>query len=356
MHLHKRDRSRPLGRMRFSGFKINKLRSLPSVRTRTASPKTIESYYSELEKNLEKSNLKNCPESIYNIDEKSISNHHNQSYVVFSCTVTPQAVTSPPGKITTILGCGNVIGQQLPPYYVFPGVRKLDHLLDGVLPGSDFSLSRDWLICLAKRWRILLVLYDGHTSQVTLSLIDWTKEHRIILFAKRRSGNLQNTFKISSKVYSLALSPENLRSTLKKVVHTMYDVLVICISGEKWRKCPVPPPSFDNDVLGRITVQVKWCSYDGAMISSAIQFNINNNNGNLKSITMRTRLVTETRIYNEYDKRAKSTRTVEFETFTKLYRTIDMKKRKFSLHWKINKMEEDILMTTNLQLNPLHPV
>ncbi|KAJ8317066.1 hypothetical protein KUTeg_004970, partial [Tegillarca granosa] len=73
VHLHKRERSRPLGRMRCSGFKSR----WPQIKKR--------------------------PESIYNIGEKGIINEQNPPYVVASCTVTPQAVTSPSGKITTIL-------------------------------------------------------------------------------------------------------------------------------------------------------------------------------------------------------------------------------------------------------------
>lgn len=279
VHLHKRDRSQPLGRMCFSGFKsrwpqikVNKPRSLSLIRARAASPQTIESYYAELEKILDKYNLKNRPESIYNIDEKCISTEHNPPYVVSSCTVTPQAVTSPRGKATTILGCGNAIGQQLPPYYVFAGVRKLDHLLDGALPGSDFSMSETgwsnseifetylkshfFRFVQRKDGEYLLVLYDGHTSHVTLSFIDWAKEHCtcIILFVlpPRCSHILQpldigcfgplesaynkecsaflrqnvgqeicrlNVCKISSKAYSVALSLENLRASFKKVVY-----------------------------------------------------------------------------------------------------------------------------------------
>ncbi|KAJ8316219.1 hypothetical protein KUTeg_006233 [Tegillarca granosa] len=128
MHLHKRDRSRPLGRMRwFGGFKSR----WPHI--------------------------KNCPESIYNIDEKSISNHHNPLYVVFSCTATPQAVTSPRGKITTILGCGNAIGQQLPPYYVFAGTGRRNAVSSSLFYLHTFHTYNSLLV-------LSVQLSEGKTS------------------------------------------------------------------------------------------------------------------------------------------------------------------------------------------------
>ncbi|KAJ8321794.1 hypothetical protein KUTeg_000265 [Tegillarca granosa] len=116
-----------------------KPRSLTSIRAKAASMDTVQTYYTELETILDRYHLKDRPEGIYNVDEKGISTEHTPPYIVCTEEGAPQAVTSPRGKNTTIIGCGNAIGQQLPPYFVFAGKRKMDYLIEGGLPGTDYD-------------------------------------------------------------------------------------------------------------------------------------------------------------------------------------------------------------------------
>ncbi|KAJ8309288.1 LOW QUALITY PROTEIN: hypothetical protein KUTeg_014162 [Tegillarca granosa] len=146
IHVGKRERNKPLSRFWFSNFqkrwpkiKLMKPRSLTSIRAKAASMDTVQAYYTELETILDRYHLKDRPEGIYNVDEKGISTEHTPPYIVCTEEGAPQAVTSPRGKNTTIIGCGNAIGQQLPPYFVFAGKRKMDHLIEGGLPGTDYD-------------------------------------------------------------------------------------------------------------------------------------------------------------------------------------------------------------------------
>ncbi|KAJ8317089.1 hypothetical protein KUTeg_004993 [Tegillarca granosa] len=148
IHVGKRERNKPLSRFWFSNFqkrwpkiKLMKPRSLTSIRAKAASMDTVQAYYTELETILDRYHLKDRPEGIYNVDEKGISTEHTPPYIVCTEEGAPQAVTSPRGKNTTIIGCGNAIGQQLPPYFVFAGKRKMDHLIEGGLPGTDYDVS-----------------------------------------------------------------------------------------------------------------------------------------------------------------------------------------------------------------------
>ncbi|KAJ8312138.1 hypothetical protein KUTeg_009511 [Tegillarca granosa] len=244
-----------------------KPRSLTSIRAKAASMDTVQAYYTELETILDRYHLKDRPEGIYNVDEKGISTEHTPPYIVCTEEGAPQAVTSPRGKNTTIIGCGNAIGQQLPPYFVFAGKRKMDHLIEGGLPGTDYDVSESgWSnsnifenyiknhfmkFVQPKEGEHILLLYDGHVSHVTLSLLDWARENRIILFVlpphcshilqpldigcfgplqriynrecatymRQNPGHIiskLNVCKISCKAYSLALSPENLRAAFRK--------------------------------------------------------------------------------------------------------------------------------------------
>ena len=77
-------------------------------------------------------------------------------------------------------------------YHIFTGKRKIDHLIDGSLPGTDYTVTEScWSnadvfqeymkdhfskYVHVKEGEHLLVLYDGH---VMLSLIDWAKERSI---------------------------------------------------------------------------------------------------------------------------------------------------------------------------------
>jgi len=99
----------------------------------------------------------------------------------------------------TLIGCINAVGQQIPPYLVFPGKRMLPSLMDGATPGAQGTVSEtgwsntevfeDYIkghltkyLPTRKSDDYVLVLYDGHISHVSLSLILWAKQRNIILF------------------------------------------------------------------------------------------------------------------------------------------------------------------------------
>ncbi|KAJ8301136.1 hypothetical protein KUTeg_020123 [Tegillarca granosa] len=147
IYLGKRDRHHPLSMYWFYDFMgrwpelhVVKPRGLTAVRAQSASPKVIDRYFVELKSTLTKYNLLDKPQSIYNLDEKGISTEHRPPNIVAKRGVSSQAITSPRGANTTIIGCGNALGQQIPPYYIFAGNRMREELLSGCLPGlvSEF--------------------------------------------------------------------------------------------------------------------------------------------------------------------------------------------------------------------------
>ena len=136
---------------------------------------------------------------IYNIDEKGISTEHKPPYVICDTKLKPQAVTSP--RLTvTVIGCGNAIGTQIPPYFVFPGKRCHSDLLEGATPGcngtvsqtgSGWSNSQIFMKYLENHFlkyvqddsdQHKLIIYDGHKSHVNPQVAEWACEHKIILF------------------------------------------------------------------------------------------------------------------------------------------------------------------------------
>lgn len=274
LYLGKRKKDDPLlSRTWFSNFmgrwpelRVIKPRGLAAIRAKCTSPEKIAAYYEELKRILQKYDLEDRPESIYNIDEKGLQTEHKPPDTVTGKNSGGQSITSPREK-TTIIGAGSAIGHQIPPFYIFAGKRKIDHLIDGGSPGTDHTVTESgWSnadvfeeymkdhfskYIHVKEGEHILVLYDGHASHVTLSLIDWAKERNIILFLlpphtshilqpldvgcfgplqkiynKECSSYLRknpgqvvcrlNICKISAKAYSLALSPENLRSSFRR--------------------------------------------------------------------------------------------------------------------------------------------
>ena len=215
-----------------------------------------------------KYNLKCSPQSIYNIDEKGISAEHKPPYVICDKKLNPQAVTSP--RLTvTVIGCGNALGTQIPPYFVFPGKRFQAEYLEGCTPGcsgtvsqtgSGWSNSQIFIDFLKNHFlkfvqsdpdQYKLIIYDGHKSHVNPQVAEWAREHKIILFVlpphcshvlqpldvscfgpfqniynqeaqkfllKNKGQSIQKSdvAKVASVAYRLALSPSNLTASFRK--------------------------------------------------------------------------------------------------------------------------------------------
>ncbi|CAG2194274.1 unnamed protein product [Mytilus edulis] len=183
---------------RWPDLKLQKPRALSISRAKGASKEVIDSYFDELENILNKYDLKNKPHCIYNIDEKGITPEHTPPKVVADVEINASAVTSERDKTTTIIAAGNAIGTQIPPFLVFAGQRMRQELIQGCTPGTTGDVSPtgwsntdifqsylqthfiNYVQGLSDKQPIL-VIYDGHLSHVSLSVIDWAKTNNIIL-------------------------------------------------------------------------------------------------------------------------------------------------------------------------------
>ena len=98
--------------------------------------------------------------------------------------------------MSTLIGCVNGAGQQVTPFFVFPGARivvdggcytrKSETVSDSGWSNTDiFTLHAELFEkYLPKRSdeNPVLVLIERHKSRVSLSLIEWTKSGNIILY------------------------------------------------------------------------------------------------------------------------------------------------------------------------------
>ncbi|XP_041372513.1 uncharacterized protein LOC121385794 [Gigantopelta aegis] len=184
---------------RWPELKVQKPRSLEIMRAKATSEETVNIYFNELETILNKYNLKNSPQSIYNIDEKGIVENHKPPSVVSSRFEVPVAVTLGKSNTTTVIGCGNALGVAIPPYFVFKGQRMHQELLSGCTAGTagtvsetGWSNSEIFQMYLSDHFtkyappassdQPILILYDGHKSHINISLIQWARERNIIIF------------------------------------------------------------------------------------------------------------------------------------------------------------------------------
>ncbi|XP_052283399.1 uncharacterized protein LOC127880180 [Dreissena polymorpha] len=205
VYLEKRDQAHPLSMKWFRGFmsrwtelKVLKPRGLELQRAKSINMASVTRYNTELGSILDKYCLKDKPERVYNIDEKGLSMSHTPPSVVTTETKVP-AVTSGSRTLITVIGCGNALGYSVPPYFVFPGARMRSELLEGGCIGADGTVSESgWSNSSVFRKYIaehlmkylperspdkpVLLLYDGHKSHINLGLIDWAREHNVILF------------------------------------------------------------------------------------------------------------------------------------------------------------------------------
>ncbi|XP_060572583.1 uncharacterized protein LOC132730626 [Ruditapes philippinarum] len=199
-----RDKNHPLSDRWFRGFmdrwpemKVLKPRALSNYRAQASSKEAISSFFDNLQSVLKDNNLMDSPELIYNVDEKGVQTEHSPPYIVCTSKTTP-AITSARSSTTTILACGNAIGSQIPPYFIFKGQRMRSELMEGSSPGaqgtvtdSGWSNTAIFLEYLETHFlkyvqrpnseTPVLLIYDGHKSHINLQVINWAKDHHVIL-------------------------------------------------------------------------------------------------------------------------------------------------------------------------------
>ena len=181
---------------RWPSLKVTKPSGLEATRAKCTNPETVSNYFKELEQTMTKYDLNSSPEKIYNIDEKGICTGHNPPKIVSSKGTKSQAIISPKGGTVTLIAAANALGTAILLFYVFPG-KKFNHdLLDGATPRAAGTMSesgwsntdifeyylKEHFMKYVQGTGPYLLLYDGHGSHVTLSLIEWARAQNIILF------------------------------------------------------------------------------------------------------------------------------------------------------------------------------
>ena len=273
-NLSRRDEGHPFSTKWFRCFMkrwpelhVTKPRSLSNYRAKATSETVVNDYFERLDGVLTKYDLKLKPQCIYNVDEKGIQTEHSPPYLISADNSKP-GITSSRSATTTILGCGNALGNMMPPFYIFKGKRLNSDLLNGSSAGSQgivtdsgWSNAAAFQVFLYTHFlkfvqrgsvdQTVLLIFVGHRSHINVPVLEWAAEHNIELFVLPAHtshilqpldvacfGPLQriynsechkfirsnpysnitryNVAELSSKAYEHALSPQNLKSGFKR--------------------------------------------------------------------------------------------------------------------------------------------
>ncbi|KAJ8028895.1 hypothetical protein HOLleu_28147 [Holothuria leucospilota] len=184
---------------RWPELKVVRPSKLGMKRAKAITKESISKYFNELNNILIKYELKDKPHLIFNVDETGFNFEHRPTKVVAPRGIKVNAITTDKGAITTILAAGNAVGYVIPPYFIFKGKHMIERLKAGVYPGSGFEMtSSGWsngevfinyienhfskYLPVRDPNQHILLLYDGHTSHISMNLINYALSKKIILF------------------------------------------------------------------------------------------------------------------------------------------------------------------------------
>lgn len=168
-----------------------------NVRMDCVNQAVISSYFDLLKSVLQEHELMQSPAQIYNVDETGVPLDHRPPNVLAKRGQKKVRYRTTGNKSQiTVVGCVSATGQAIPPFVIFDAKCLNIEWTKGEVPGTTYGLStkgwidselfRGWLVDHflknAVAARPLVLLLDGHSSHYQPELIQFAKEHDIILF------------------------------------------------------------------------------------------------------------------------------------------------------------------------------
>lgn len=154
----------------------------------------------EFFKNLESVFLKNNfgPQNIYNVDETGLTTVQKPSKVISQkgAKQVSQMTSGERGSLVTVCSGINAVGNDIPPFFVFPRVHFKDMMIKGAPPGSNGTAQPsgwmnsecfcEYLKHFAKfshcsKEQPVLIILDNHESHISIEGLSFAKENGIVL-------------------------------------------------------------------------------------------------------------------------------------------------------------------------------
>lgn len=136
------------------------------------------------------------PHLIFNIDEKGCRLNLHKAQQVFARKGSKRVhlIGQEHAENVSIVGCGNALGQMIPPMLLFKGKRKKIEWMDNLPPGSQIEMTEKgsmttatfitWLDHFAKFMPPgnVLLIFDGASSHLDANIVDAADSHGVTLF------------------------------------------------------------------------------------------------------------------------------------------------------------------------------
>ena len=183
---------------------IRKPEALSYTRAKSANAKIVEDFYAKLAAVCARLNVLSKPMQIFNADETGISKVHKPHMKVLAKRGQKMVWFLPSGergRTHTVMVCGPAAGYVVPPLIIFPRARMSDSLKVGAPPGTHFEVSpKGWINHeIFLHWpgfftmsipsaRPILMLCDGHSSHISIEVIQKARENDIHLLCLPAHG------------------------------------------------------------------------------------------------------------------------------------------------------------------------
>lgn len=189
------------GKEWFRGFKrryrlsVKKPQSVEVARKKACNPFTVNNYFDLLERVTKELQLENKPQHIYNLDETSFCSDPTKTKVIGLKGYPSTRTTASPGRdTTTVLLASNALGKKIPPLIVFQGKQLWSNCFyeNENIRTAYASSRKGWMetkifenyiekvfIPAIGPERPVLLIFDGHSTHVDLSVIELLMANQI---------------------------------------------------------------------------------------------------------------------------------------------------------------------------------
>ncbi|CAH8849273.1 unnamed protein product [Trichobilharzia szidati] len=163
-------------------------------KSKGVSGDSIQSYFEQLEKVLNKYGIKDKAEHFWIVDEVSIS-CENQPPRILPISIQRAQSVSYWNPTVAMLGAANAVGEKIPPFLIYRGDGITSTMMEGSVRGTKFSYSSSgwvnsdafiqWFL---KHFRLLvsvrpiILFYDGHLQFVSVRVLERAREDGVLLF------------------------------------------------------------------------------------------------------------------------------------------------------------------------------
>ena len=181
---------------RYPRLSLRKPQPLSVARARAGTDEAIKAFFEKLGGIYCRLNLLSKPMLVFNCDETGITVVHSPGRVITEMGRKKvwSLTSGERGKTHTVMTCVSAAGLSIPPMIIYPRVRLTEGLKTGAHPGPFFACSKSGWITqeLFLEWfrffvrsipptRPVLLIFDGHSSHISLELIELAQEQDVHL-------------------------------------------------------------------------------------------------------------------------------------------------------------------------------